>query len=133
MNTKSASLIIGIIFIAVGVLGFVANPVIGESMDSIFHSDPVHNCVHIISGVLFLVFAFVLPASAGFFMKLFGVVYFLLGVIGMATIGESEMIKLLGFLHVNGADNYLHMGLGLVIFLAGLLPQISVPSTAVRT
>jgi hypothetical protein len=133
MNTKSASLIIGIIFIVVGILGFVANPVIGESIGSIFHSDTVHNCVHLISGVLFLVFAFAAPASAGFFLKLFGVVYFLLGVIGMATIGDSETIKLLGFLHVNAADNYLHIGLGLLIFLAGLLPQISVPSSTVRT
>ena len=133
MNTKSASLIIGIIFIAVGILGFIVNPVVGESTDAIFHADPVHNCVHIISGVLFLIFAFAAPGSAGFFLKLFGVVYFLLGVIGMATIGDSEMIKLLGFLHVNGADNYLHIGLGILIFLAGLLPQTTLSSTSVRT
>jgi hypothetical protein len=31
-------------------------------------------------------------------------------------------------LPVNGADNYLHIGLGIVIFLAGLLPD----SAAVR-
>src|SRR5688572_3793365 len=132
MNTKSASLIIGIIFIAVGVLGFVANPVIGESMDSIFHANPVHNCVHIISGVLFLIFAIAAPASAGFYLKLFGVIYFLLGVIGMATIGDSDMIKLLGFLHVNAADNYLHIALGVVIFLAGLLPQMTASPTSAR-
>lgn len=133
MNTKTASLIIGIIFLAVGILGFVANPVIGDSMDAIFHADPVHNCVHIISGVLFLIFAFAAPGSAGFFLKLFGVVYFLLGVVGMATIGDSEMIKLLGFLHVNAADNYLHIALGIVIFLAGLLPPAMVSSSSVRT
>ena len=125
MNTKTASLIIGIIFLAVGILGFVANPVIGDSMGAIFHADPVHNCVHIISGVLFLIFAFAAPASAGFYLKLFGVVYFILGVVGMATIGDSEMIKLLGFLHVNAADNYLHIVLGVIIFLAGWLPQVT--------
>ena len=123
MNTKTASLIIGIIFIAVGILGFIANPVIGESIDAIFHADPVHNGVHIISGVLFLIFAAGNGSKAGFFLKLFGIIYLLLGIVGMATIGDAEMITLLGFLHVNAADNYLHIGLGILIFLAGLLPQ----------
>ena len=128
MNTKTACLIIGIIFLAVGIMGFVANPVIGDSMDAIFHADPVHNSVHIISGVLFLIFALAAPSRAGFFLKLFGVVYFLLGIVGVATIGDSGMTTILGFLHVNGADNYLHIVLGLVIFLAGLLPQAT-PAT----
>jgi hypothetical protein len=34
------------------------------------------------------------------------------------------MGKILGFLHVNGADNYLHIVLGLVILLAGFLPKL---------
>jgi hypothetical protein len=38
----------------------------------------------------------------------------------MATMGTAETQKLLGFLHVNKADNYLHIGLGIIIFLAGL-------------
>ena len=130
MNTKTASLIIGIIFIVVGLLGFIPNPVVGNSHDAIFHADAVHSMVHIISGVLFLIFAFAAPARAGLFLKLFGIVYLLLGIIGFATIGDSGMVTLLGFLPVNGADNYLHIGLGIIIFLAGMLPQISVSSSA---
>ena len=132
MNTKTASVIIGIIFIAVGLLGFIANPIVGESHDAIFHADSVHNMVHIISGILFLVFAFAAPAHAGLFLKVFGLIYLVLGILGLATIGDSGMIKLLGFLPVNGADNYLHIGLGLVILLAGLLPQIHVTTTPNR-
>ena len=130
MNTKTASLIIGIIFLVVGLLGFIPNPVVGNSHDAIFHADAVHNMVHIISGVLFLIFAFAAPARAGLFLKLFGIVYLLLGIIGFATIGDSGMITLLGFLPVNGADNYLHIVLGIVIFLAGMLPQLSAASSA---
>jgi len=132
MNTKTASIIIGIIFIAVGLLGFISNPIVGASHDAIFHADSVHNMVHIISGVLFLVFAFAAPAHAGLFLKVFGIVYLGLGILGLATIGDSGMIKLLGFLPVNGADNYLHIGLGMVILLAGLLPQINTTSATVR-
>src|SRR5688500_2331470 len=133
MNTKTASLIIGIIFLVVGLLGFIPNPVVGNSHDAIFHADTVHNMVHIISGVLFLIVSFAAPARAGLFLKVFDIVYLLLGIVGLVTIGDSGMIRLLGFLPVNDADNYLHIGLGIVIFLAGMLPQISVTSSSAKT
>ena len=54
-------------------------------------------------------------------MKIFGVIYFLLGVMGLLNIGSEGTTTLLGFLHVNGADNYLHIALGVIIFLAGMM------------
>jgi hypothetical protein len=62
-----------------------------------------------------------MPASAPVFLKVFGIIYFLLGVLGLIIFGTAGMGKLLGFLHVNGADNFLHIGLGIIIFLAGTL------------
>ena len=120
MNTKTAAIVIGLAFLAVGLLGFVSNPIVGDSPDAIFHADKVHNIVHIVSGALFLLIAIAAPASASAFLKIFGIVYLGLGIYGMATMGSAEMKELLGFLHVNKADNYLHIGLGIVIFLAGL-------------
>ena len=120
MTAKTLAIIIGVIFIAVGLLGFIDNPVIGTSEDAIFHADTVHNMVHIISGVLFVLVAMAAPGSAATFMLVFGIIYLALGVLGFATIGEEGMTKLLGFLHVNAADNYLHIALGVVIALAGL-------------
>lgn len=120
MNTKTAAIVIGLAFLAVGLLGFVSNPIVGTSPDAIFHTDNVHNIVHIVSGALFLLIAFAAPASASAFLKIFGIVYLGLGIYGMATMGTAEMQKLLGFLHVNKADNYLHIALGIIIFLAGL-------------
>lgn len=121
MTTKNAALLLGIIFLAVGILGFLPNPIIANSEDSIFHADTVHSIVHIVSGLLFVIVAVAMPASAGTVLKIFGAVYFLLGVWGLLTIGEEGMTTLLGFLHVNGPDNYLHIALGLIIFLAGMI------------
>lgn len=129
MNTKTASAILGIIFIAVGILGFIDNPIIYDSDTAIFHADTLHNSVHLVSGVLFLIFALAAPASAGGFLKFFGFIYLLLGVLGLINIGTSGMGKLLGFLHVNGADNLLHVGLGIVILLAGFLPRATAKAT----
>ena len=123
MNTKSASIVFGIIFIAVGLLGFFSNPIIGESANAIFHADSLHNSVHIVSGLLFLFFGLAVPASAATFLKIFGVIYLLLGIIGIVNFGTQGMGRVLGFLHVNGPDNLLHMGLGVAIFVAGLLPK----------
>ena len=121
MNTKTAAIIIGLAFLAVGILGFVENPIVGSSADAIFHTDQIHNIVHLASGALFLLVAMASPGSAGAFLKIFGIVYLGLGIYGAATMGAEETKKLLGFLHVNKADNYLHIGLGAVIFLAGFL------------
>ena len=121
MNSKTASILIGLVFLAVGCLGFVANPIIGGSHDAIFHADKTHNIVHLVSGALFLLIAVAMPASAAGFCKVFGVVFLALGVWGLFQYGTEGMGKLLGFLHVNGADNFLHIGLGFVIFLAGFL------------
>ena len=123
MNTKTASLIFGILFIAVGLLGFIPNPIIGDSEKAIFHADTLHNMVHIVSGVLFLLFALAAPGSAPAFLKIFGIVYLLLGITGIAHFAMDGMGRIFGILHVNGADNFLHMGLGVAIFVAGLLPR----------
>ena len=119
MTTKTAAIIIGLAFLAVGLLGFVSNPIVGASLDAIFHTYKIHNIVHIVSGALFILIALAAPASAAAFLKIFGIVYLGLGIYGMATMGTAETQKLLGFLHVNRADNYLHIGLGIIIFLAG--------------
>jgi hypothetical protein len=126
MNSKNASLIIGIIFLAVGFLGYTSNPVISDSHEALFHADSTHNIVHLVSGALFILIALAATAYASLFMKIFGLVYLVLGVWGAAVIGSEGSTTLLGFLHVNGADNYLHIALGIIIFLAGLLKPAAI-------
>ena len=121
MTAKTAALLFGVIFIAVGLLGYVDNPIVGASGKAMFHTDGTHNIVHIVSGVLFVLIALAAPGSAGGFLKLFGIVYLAIGIYGMTQMGSEEMKTLFGFLMVNKLDNYLHIGLGLVIFLAGFL------------
>jgi hypothetical protein len=121
MNIKTAAIIIGVTFIFVGILGFIPNPIVSDSTEAIFHADAVHSSVHLVSGLLFLVFAYSLIDKLSLFMKVFGAVYFLLGVLGLFSIGSNGMTRLLGFLHVNGADNYLHIVLGVAIFAASTL------------
>jgi len=119
MTAKTTALIFGFIFIAVGLLGFIGNPIIANSEKAMFHADTIHSIVHIGSGVLFLLFALAAPSSVATFLIVFGIVYLLIGVIGFFSIGTTGMGKVLGILNVNRADNYLHVGLGIIIFVAG--------------
>jgi len=123
MTVKSAAVLVGLIFIVVGILGYVDNPIVGDSPDAIFHADSTHNMVHIISGAVFLLIAILAPSLTRTFMIIFGLVYLGLGIMGMVNTGEGGMVELLGFLHVNNADNYLHIGLGVVILLLALTTQ----------
>ena len=123
MTARTAALAIGIIFIVVGLLGFIDNPIVGSSEKAMFHADTVHNMVHIISGLLFVLVGMAAPASASTVMIIFGIVYLLIGIVGITSVGENGMAKILGFLHVNAADNYLHIALGIVIALAGMITR----------
>lgn len=125
MNKKTISMLIGSAFLAVGVLGFVSNPIVGESEDAIFYADKVHNIIHIVSGLLFILIPIIAPDTTANFLRGFGVIYFALGVIGLIKFGTDGMGELFGFLHVNGADNFLHVGLGLIVFLAGVFASRS--------
>lgn len=132
MTAKTGALIWAFAFLAVGILGFIDNPLIGKSDTAIFYADTFHNWVHIVSGILFLLVALASPGSARGFLILFGIVYLALGVIGIIQFGTDGMGKLFGLLHVNGADNYLHIGLGILIALTGLSARRSGTSNTRR-
>ena len=123
MKTKTISLIFGITFLAVGILGFIPNPIVGDSDTALFHADKIHNIVHLVSGLLILIFGLFIPSFSRSFLKVFGVIYLLIGVLGFFQIGEATDTTVLGFLHVNQADNFLHLFLGVTIFLAGVLTR----------
>src|SRR4029077_1838721 len=56
VNAKTAAMVLGIVFLIVGALGFVPNPIV--SPDGIFVVNATHNWVHIGSGIVILLGAF---------------------------------------------------------------------------
>ena len=105
--------ILGVVFLLVGVCGFVKPDLLGA------HLSPVHNVVHLVSGAiaLYLGFAGTLSAAKAFCL-VFGVVYLALGILGMGLGGGEGRMWMIGPLHLGQADHGIHILLG-VIFLAG--------------
>jgi len=110
---KTVCKILGVVFLLVGVLGFVSPNLLGA------HLTAPHNVVHLVSGAvaLYLGFAGTLSAAKTFAL-VFGVVYLGLGVLGLGMGTGTDRMWMLGPLHFGQADHGIHILLG-VIFLAG--------------
>ncbi len=110
---KTVCKILGVVFLLVGVVGFVNPTLLGA------HLSPAHNAVHIVSGVIALYFGFAGTLSgAKTFSLVFGVVYLALGVLGFGLGTGADRMWMLGPLHFGQADHGIHSLLG-IIFLAG--------------
>lgn len=107
--TKTIVTILGIVFVAIGLLGFVMNPLLG-----IFRVDTLHNIVHILSGVLALAAVGMGESTTRNYSKVFGVVYLLLGVVGFVLPGGV----ILGMV-MNTSDHILHILLGAILLWVG--------------
>lgn len=107
---KKMVMTLGVVFIVVGLLGFVMDPILG-----IFEVDLVHNLVHLASGVLAVVFAGKGEMMAKKFAQVFGVVYALVAVLGLVLPGD----KVLGLIEANLADDILHVVLAAVFLYTG--------------
>jgi hypothetical protein len=94
--------IVGAVLLLVGILGFFSAPVLG-----LFDVNALHNVVHLITGAVFL-WAGVWGgmAAAQGTNRWLGIIYLVVAVLGFLGFAS--------FLAVNGADNWLHLLLGVV-------------------
>jgi len=109
---KTLAIIFGVIFVLLGLLGFVPNPLVGAN--ALFDTNMMHDLVHLIIGVALLLVAFYAPTQSALWLKIIGAVYLVIALLGFFTASP-----LLGLLEVNGADNWLHFILGIVLVAAG--------------
>lgn len=117
--------VFGVVFVAIGVLGFVPGVTSNGSLLGIFQVDMMHNIVHLVTGVL----AFVAASGAGnnsrLFFQVFGVVYAIVTVIGF-----MQGTSVLGIMAVNGADNILHLVLAAAALYLGFVKKESAVGAA---
>jgi hypothetical protein len=102
------------------VAGIFANPVVGDDPAAIFMVNDMHNYVHLGAGAVLIILGVINMASIG--LILVGAIYAVVAVLGFVMPGENGMM--FGMIHMNQNDHYLHVGLAVVLLLAGfLLPK----------
>ena len=117
MTAKNVGMVFGVVLVLVGLLGFISNPIVGD--EAVFLADAVHNLVHLITGLIFVIVAMKSAESMSSVLKIFGIIYLLVAILGFLTTSEG-VGTVLGLFSTNGADNLLHLLLGIVFLAAGL-------------
>jgi uncharacterized membrane protein HdeD (DUF308 family) len=97
--------VLGIVFLFLGVIGFVL------PMEEIFHLTPIHNVIHIVSGIVALVMS-TSEAKSILYAKIFGVVYLLVAILGLFTHEFAGVMFMLAtnILHFAIAFSSLYVG-----------------------
>lgn len=96
---------LGIALIATGVLGFVPAATPDGNLLGIFHVNGLHNIIHLATGAVLWMTATAEDDTAKMYLKVLGVVYGLVAVLGFMA-GEEPI---LGLIDNNMADTWLHV------------------------
>jgi hypothetical protein len=126
MAVQGAALLIACVFLAVGLLGFIPGVTTdfgllhwagyqpGAKLFGVFAVSGVHNVVHLVFGVVGLIFTSSYAAARAYLLG-GGLAYVALWLAGI-FIGHGRA----NFGPVNGADNWLHFGLGAAMVVFGV-------------
>ena len=120
---KTIALVLGVVFILVGLVGFAAPNLLGA------HLSTSHSLIHVISGAISLYFGWMGSLSgARLFCLIFGVVYLLLGIVGFFVgAGDDRMWDVIpGSLMLGTMDHVIHVVFGLVYLVGGFLTSANV-------
>ncbi len=127
---KGAAILFGIVFLLVGILGYVpaATPDTNgmPMLLGIFHVNGAHNIVHLASGIVFLLCGFSGAGASRMFFRIFGVVYGLVAILGFAK-GDGY---LLGMIANNMPDVWLHVVLSVTMLIFGFAVPDNTTATA---
>ncbi len=128
---KTIATLLGVGFILVGIIGFVAPAFLGT------HLSLAHNIVHLVSGAISLYLGLKgTLAQARLFCIVFGAVYGLLGVAGFLAGGsgspsgsvpgpsDDRLFRVLpGMLELGTVDHVIHILLGLLFLIGGFMTK----------
>jgi hypothetical protein len=119
--------VVALAFLLVGILGFIpgitthysdmtfAGHMSGAKLLGIFMVSVLHNIVHLLYGVVGLAMART-PESSIVYLIGGGVIYLVLWIYGLVIDHNSGA----NFVPLNNADDWLHLGLGVVMVAAGV-------------
>jgi hypothetical protein len=117
MTLKRIAMIFGIVFIAVGLLGFVPALSPGGKLLGLFDVNLAHNVVHLATGIVALVVSFASEKASKTFFQVFGIIYAVVALLGFVY-GDRP---LLGVVSNNLADAWLHVVIALVALYLGFM------------
>ena len=133
-DIQKVSLGVGIVFLLVGIAGFIpglttgtltfAGPMSDARLLGLFQVSGLHNLVHLLYGIVGVVAALNSTLSR-YYLIWGGVLYLLLWIYGLIVDGTTGPAN---FVPLNDPDNWLHFGLGVIMGGFGLFVGRSAPT-----
>lgn len=117
--------ILGLVFVAVGILGFIPSLTPDGNLLGYFPVNTLHNVAHIVLGLWGLAAAGSMGGAVAY-MKSLAVIYALLAVLGLIPATNT----LFGLMPLHGADVWLHAALAVVAAYFGFGPPAKAPAPA---
>ncbi|WP_218813418.1 DUF4383 domain-containing protein [Rickettsiella endosymbiont of Dermanyssus gallinae] len=115
---RGVAFIFALVFIALGILGFIPLLKYNQLLFNVFEVSSIHNIAYILTGLIGLS-ASASPSYARLYFKIFGVFYGLLAILGFALNGN------LWFLHVNLADSFFYLAVAVIAVYFGFTSKIA--------
>src|SRR5713226_7264095 len=112
---KTLAILFGVVFLAIGILGFVPGITKDEMLLGIFMVNTVHSVIHIVSGVVFLLAGMGGAGASRMWFQIFGLIYAVVAIMGF-VVGNGMIFNLISN---NTADTWLHVVLAVVMLLIG--------------
>jgi len=142
MNATTVSLVFGIVFLAIGILGFFPGLLQAPPVDApdlavdsfygylfgLFSVNVVHNLVHVLFGIWGLVGSRTWSASRAY-LKSVAVIYAVLAVFGLVPVLWTTF----GLVPIFGHDVWLHVALAVVAGYFGFRRETAPAPTMART
>lgn len=116
---KTFAIIFGIIFLLLGILGFIPGITQDGMLFGSFMVNGYLNALHIITGIIGLWMGLRNPHSSMIFFRVLGVVYVILAIVGF----NCGYCYIFNTFANNPADNWLHVILGLIALYLGFAPM----------
>lgn len=109
---QSIAALVGVVFLLVGVLGFVPGITTDDKLFGVFEVSILHDIVHLLLGAAGLALARTADGARTFLVGA-GVAYLVLWLLGVVGAGD--------WIPVNTADNWLHLLVGIGILGLGFV------------
>ena len=127
MTLKRISVIFGVVFVAVGVLGWIPALAPGGKLLGLFDVNAAHNLVHLATGVIAIVCGAASEKASRLFFQIFGVIYAVAAALGFFY-GDQPLF---GIVSNNRANSVLHVVRAVIaLYLGFVMKSTEAPATS---
>jgi len=112
---RAFAFLFGIVFLVIGIAGFIPEVVHEEYLVEVFHVNIWLNLLHVFSGVIAFFVGFIGRKSSRIYFQIFGVLYAILAILGFVY----EDKDIFGILSSNAPDTWFHVIMATAALIVG--------------